>query len=402
MVARRDHREDEHRRDEEGRQFVRESLNSRPRTLNLPQPFDESVERAGRVGTDFDDDGVVGRDGAAEHGVAGTSRLGNRLARDERLVDGGAAVDNGPVHRNTFARSDENAVARYEVLDGNGLVVVVLDDAGGVVHVRAGQLGEAARGALLDAVLVVVPDGDHDDDGVWTHVYSTWTVTIVIVVTIGNYYEDRIKQRATSGLSELTSAHVDDATRIIEDDDHETVPVEDLVSGDRVLVRPGERVPVDGTVVDGSAAIDESLITGESIPKTRRSGDPVLGGTIASDNPIVVEVGTDATSTLDDSSNGCGRFRVRGREFSDSRTNWRPSSSRRCSSSRWSRRATTSSQVRRSPPPSSPVSPCSSSRVPVRWGWRRRWRSRRVGIEPIVYILGDSAEAVAEVARKIV
>ncbi|WP_423746900.1 cation-translocating P-type ATPase (plasmid) [Haladaptatus sp. SPP-AMP-3] len=168
---------------------------------------------------------------------------------------------------------------------------------GAVVSLRAGQpnmdllVSLAAVSSYCYSAVAVLVGG--------THVYFDVTVTIVIVVTVGNYYEDRIKQRATSGLSELTSAHVDDATRITGDDDHETVPVEDLVPGDRVLVRPGERVPVDGTVVDGSAAIDESLITGESIPKTRRSGDPVLGGTIASDNPIVVEVGTDATSTLD-------------------------------------------------------------------------------------------------------
>ncbi|WP_135830277.1 heavy metal translocating P-type ATPase [Halorussus halobius] len=132
-----------------------------------------------------------------------------------------------------------------------------------------------------------------------THVYFDVTVAIVVVVTLGNYYEDRIKRAAASGLSELTSARIEEATRVTPEGDHETVAVEDLAPGERVLVRPGERVPVDGDVVEGTAAVDESLVTGESLPETRRPGDPVLGGTVVTDDPLVVEVGDDATSTLD-------------------------------------------------------------------------------------------------------
>ena len=132
-----------------------------------------------------------------------------------------------------------------------------------------------------------------------THLYFDVTVAIVLVVTLGNYYEDRIKRTAASGLSELTSARVSDATRVAADGSHESVSVADLEAGDHVVVRPGERVPVDGTVVDGVAAVDESLVTGESLPETRRPGDAVLGGTVVTDAPLVVDVGTDATSTLD-------------------------------------------------------------------------------------------------------
>ena len=132
-----------------------------------------------------------------------------------------------------------------------------------------------------------------------THVYFDVTVAIVLVVTLGNYYEDRIKRAAASGLSELTSARIDEATRVTPEGDHETVAVDDLAPGERVLVRPGERVPVDGDVIEGTAAVDESLVTGESLPETRRPGDRVLGGTVVADDPLVVEVGEDATSTLD-------------------------------------------------------------------------------------------------------
>ncbi|RLM53216.1 cation-transporting P-type ATPase [Halobellus sp. Atlit-31R] len=132
-----------------------------------------------------------------------------------------------------------------------------------------------------------------------SHVYFDVSVAIVLVVTVGNYYEDRIKQRAASRLTNLTSARVSDATRLAADGTTETVPVDELAAGEQVLVRPGERIPVDGVVVEGSAAIDESLVTGESLPDRRGPGDDVLGGTVVTDDPITVAVGDAATSTLD-------------------------------------------------------------------------------------------------------
>ena len=132
-----------------------------------------------------------------------------------------------------------------------------------------------------------------------THVYFDVSVAIVLVVTLGNYYEDRIKRRAASRLTDLTSARVTDATRVTDDGRTESVAVDSLSPGDRVLVRPGERVPVDGVVVEGRAAVDESLVTGESLPTTRGPGDPVVGGSVVTDDSLTVEVGADATSTLD-------------------------------------------------------------------------------------------------------
>ncbi|WP_121822530.1 heavy metal translocating P-type ATPase [Halostella salina] len=168
---------------------------------------------------------------------------------------------------------------------------------GAVVSLRAGQpnmdllVSIAATSSYLYSTVAVVAGR--------THVYFDVTVAIVLVVTLGNYYEDRIKRTAASGLSELTDARVEDVTRVTAAGDHETVPVGALAPGDRVLVRPGERVPVDGEVVEGTAAVDESLITGEAVPETRRPGDRVLGGTVVTDEALVVAVGDDATSTLD-------------------------------------------------------------------------------------------------------
>ncbi len=129
-----------------------------------------------------------------------------------------------------------------------------------------------------------------------TDLYFDVTVAIVLVVTGGGYYESKIKQRAVGRLSELTERTVEDA-RLAESG--ETVPPDEVSPGDRLLVRPGERVPLDGEVREGTAAVDESLITGESAPVSKRPGDRVAGGTVVTDAPLVVTVDDTATSTLD-------------------------------------------------------------------------------------------------------
>jgi Cu2+-exporting ATPase len=96
-------------------------------------------------------------------------------------------------------------------------------------------------------------------------------------------------------LTDLTTTE----DRAVRTEAGETVAADAVDPGDRLLVRPGERVPFDGTVAEGTAAVDEALVTGESLPATKREGDPVRGGTVVTDSPVVVEVGEDAASTLD-------------------------------------------------------------------------------------------------------
>jgi Cu2+-exporting ATPase len=125
--------------------------------------------------------------------------------------------------------------------------------------------------------------------------YYDVTIVVVMAVTVGNYYESRIKDRTTGLLSDLTELQVDSATRA----GGETVDVSEIEPGDELLVSPGERIPLDGTVVEGTAAVDEALVTGESMPETKSPGDNVRGGTIVTDAPLVVAAGDEATSTLD-------------------------------------------------------------------------------------------------------
>ena len=128
-----------------------------------------------------------------------------------------------------------------------------------------------------------------------TDLYYDVSIVVILAVTVGNYYEERIKRKAAGLLADLTELQVDEATRA----DGETVPVEEVQPGEQLLVRPGERIPVDGTVAEGTAAVDESLVTGESMPENKGPGDSVRGGTVVTNAPLVVEVGEDATSTLD-------------------------------------------------------------------------------------------------------
>ena len=164
---------------------------------------------------------------------------------------------------------------------------------GAYVSLRAGQpnmdllVALAATSAYVYSTAVMVA-GSID-------VYFDVTVAIILVVTAGNYYEDRVKRSAIGLLSNLTADRVSEARLR----DGETAPVEEVDPGAELLVRPGERVPLDGTVVEGVTAVDEALVTGESLPVTKRPGDEVVGGAVVTDTPLVVAVSEDGTSTLD-------------------------------------------------------------------------------------------------------
>jgi Cu2+-exporting ATPase len=130
--------------------------------------------------------------------------------------------------------------------------------------------------------------------------YFDVAVMVLAIVTIGNHLESRVKRAALGNRADLTDSRVDEARRLDnESDATETIEINECEPGDRLLVKPGERIPVDGTIADGTAAIDEALVTGESVPQRKSAGDSVLGGSILTDSAIVVEVGPDANSTMD-------------------------------------------------------------------------------------------------------
>lgn len=102
---------------------------------------------------------------------------------------------------------------------------------------------------------------------------------ILTLVTVGKYLESRSKGKTTEAITRLLDLAPKTAT-ILKDGVEQTVPIIEVVPGDTVIVRPGGKIPVDGTIIEGSSAVDMSALTGESLPVTKKVGDPVQGGTI--------------------------------------------------------------------------------------------------------------------------
>ncbi len=111
------------------------------------------------------------------------------------------------------------------------------------------------------------------------NVYYEAAAVIVTLILIGRWMEARAKGRTSHAIAHLLGLQAKTA-RVVRDGVAQDVPLEDVRAGDLVLVRPGEKVPVDGEITEGTSYIDESMITGEPIPATKNVGDTVVGGTV--------------------------------------------------------------------------------------------------------------------------
>ena len=140
-------------------------------------------------------------------------------------------------------------------------------------------LGSSTAYVYSVAVLANVVAGD---------VYFDTAALILVFITLGNYLEARSKGRAGEALRRLLEMEAETAT-VIKDGEELEVPVEDVEVGDRMKVRPGEKIPTDGVVVEGGSAVDESMVTGESVPVEKSEGDEVVGSTVNENGMLVVE-----------------------------------------------------------------------------------------------------------------
>ncbi|WP_436900274.1 heavy metal translocating P-type ATPase [Halovenus halobia] len=118
--------------------------------------------------------------------------------------------------------------------------------------------------------------------------YFDTAALILVFITLGNYLEARSKGQAGEALRRLLEMEADTAT-LVEDGTEREVPLEDIEVGDRMKVRPGEQIPTDGVVVDGQSAVDESMVTGESVPVEKAEGDEVVGSTLNENGVLIVE-----------------------------------------------------------------------------------------------------------------
>jgi Cu+-exporting ATPase len=110
-------------------------------------------------------------------------------------------------------------------------------------------------------------------------VYFDTTAVIIALILLGQVLEARAKGQTNEAIKKLMGLQAKTA-RVVRDGQEIDIPVEEVLVGDVVIVRPGEKVPVDGIVVEGRSAVDESMITGESLPVSKESGDEVIGATI--------------------------------------------------------------------------------------------------------------------------
>jgi Cu+-exporting ATPase len=133
--------------------------------------------------------------------------------------------------------------------------------------------------AFLYSVVATVTPGFFLSRGLNPDVYYEAVVFIIALILMGNALEARAKRQTSSALRALVQLQPKTA-RVLRDGAEVDVPVEEVRHGDVVVVRPGERVPVDGEVVSGTSAVDESMLTGESLPVEKNPGDLVIGATI--------------------------------------------------------------------------------------------------------------------------
>jgi P-type Cu+ transporter len=169
------------------------------------------------------------------------------------------------------------------------LITPVMFYTGWPIH-RTGWLALAHRSADMNSLITIGTAAAYGYSVVVTlapdllpagvrGVYYETTGVILTLILLGRLIETRAKAGTGLAIRELLGLQARTA-RVIRDGTETEIPVEDVVVGDEVAIRPGEKIPVDAIVLSGTSAVDESMITGEPMPVTKRSGDPVIGATI--------------------------------------------------------------------------------------------------------------------------
>jgi Cu+-exporting ATPase len=129
-------------------------------------------------------------------------------------------------------------------------------------------------------------------------VYFESAATITTLVLLGQVLELRARSRTSSALKALLGLAPKTARRLCADGGEEDVPLDQVHRGDRLRVRPGEKIPVDGSVLEGASSVDESMVTGEPIPVEKRAGDRVTGGTVNGTGGFVMRAERVGSETL--------------------------------------------------------------------------------------------------------
>lgn len=120
------------------------------------------------------------------------------------------------------------------------------------------------------------------------HLYFETSAVLITLILFGKYLEARAKSQTTNALSSLLNLQAKDA-RVMRDGKEQLVSIDALQVGDHIIVKPGEKVPIDGVIIKGNSSVDESMLTGESIPVEKHMGDKVIGATMNKNGSFTME-----------------------------------------------------------------------------------------------------------------
>ncbi len=153
------------------------------------------------------------------------------------------------------------SVFKYRIADMNTLIAI-------------GTLS-----AFIYSMAVTFSPGIFEGTTAAAHIYYDTAAMIIILVLLGRYFETKARSRASGAIKKLLSLQVKRAT-IIKDGQQVQIDINEVKKDDMILVRPGEKIPIDGIINSGSSSVDESMISGESIPVEKKAGDEVIGATL--------------------------------------------------------------------------------------------------------------------------
>ena len=171
---------------------------------------------------------------------------------------------------------------------------------------RAGWLAARARSGNMDLLVAIGTSAAYGlsvyqlltATSAMPHLYFEASAVVITLVLLGKWLEARAKRQTTSAIRALQVLRPESA-RVRRGDQDVEVPIGQVLPGEMVVVRPGERIAVDGVVVEGASHVDEALITGESLPVARHAGERVTGGAINGEGMLLVRVtAVGAESTL--------------------------------------------------------------------------------------------------------
>ena len=259
------------------------SVETRPTTGTVVVGYDpETAARAALVAA-VEDAGYEVTE--AGEGVPARERVW-ASARAKKTALGGLFGAGGLLFE--FGLRGQNALVGADLFVADLFFLAAVAAAGGPIF-RSGYRSARARSLDIDLLMSAAILGALAASLVFEAALYVEAATLAVLFGVAELLERFAMDRARDSLRELMDLSPEEAT-VLRDDGEETVPVERVAVGDRVAVRPGAKVPVDGRVVEGTSAVNEAPITGESVPVDKSPGDEVFAGSVVEDGYLEVAV----------------------------------------------------------------------------------------------------------------